>query len=59
MGVRPQGLEGQSFDHTDEVLAKLLDAERRRAIEQEAAELRLESALDTALAALAPEHSPI
>jgi tetratricopeptide (TPR) repeat protein len=58
MGVRPQGLEGQSFDHADEVLAKRLDPERLRAIEQAAADLGLESALDDALAALQPERSP-
>jgi predicted ATPase/DNA-binding SARP family transcriptional activator len=58
MGVRPQGLEGQSFDNADEVLAKRLDPERLRAIEQAAADLGLESALDDALAALQPERSP-
>jgi predicted ATPase/DNA-binding SARP family transcriptional activator len=58
MGVRPQGLEGQSFDHADEVLAKRFDPERRRAIEQAAADVGLESALDDALAALEPERPP-
>jgi predicted ATPase/DNA-binding SARP family transcriptional activator len=59
MGVRPQGLERQSFDHTDAVLAKRLDPERLRAIEQAAADLGLESALDDALEVLQPERSVI
>jgi predicted ATPase len=59
MGVRPQGLEGQSFEHTEEILAQCLDPERRRAIEHAATDLRLESSLDDALATLQPEPSPL
>jgi hypothetical protein len=54
MGVRPQGLEGESFERTARELESRLGAERVRAIEEEAADVPLESVLDDVLARLQP-----
>lgn len=52
IGVRPQGLEGESFERTAAALESRLGAEKVRAIEGEAAGVSLESVLDNALACL-------
>jgi hypothetical protein len=50
--VRPQGLEGESFERTAQALESHLGTEQVRAIEDEAAGVPLESVLDDALACL-------
>ena len=57
MGVRLQGLEAESFERTAKALESHLGAERVRAIEEESADLPLESLLDVALACLRAEHA--
>jgi predicted ATPase/DNA-binding SARP family transcriptional activator len=57
MGVRPQGLEGQSFDRTAQALESQLGAEQLRVIDEEAAGVPLESLLDEAQARLQSEHA--
>ncbi|MGZ4183934.1 MAG: BTAD domain-containing putative transcriptional regulator [Solirubrobacteraceae bacterium] len=52
IGVRPQGLEGESFERTARALESRLGTEQVRAIEDEAAGVPLESVLDDALACL-------
>lgn len=58
IGVRLQGLEGESFERTAQALATRLGAERLRDIATDAAEVTLESVLDEVLALLQPDPSP-
>jgi predicted ATPase/DNA-binding SARP family transcriptional activator len=52
IGVRPQGLEGESFERTALALESRLGADQMRTIEDETAGVALESVLDDAQACL-------
>jgi hypothetical protein len=52
IGVRPQGLEGESFERTARELERRLGPEQLRAIDDETASVALGSVLDDALAVL-------
>jgi hypothetical protein len=52
IGVRPQGLEGESFERTAQALESRLGGEQMRAIEDETASVTLELVLDDAQACL-------
>jgi tetratricopeptide (TPR) repeat protein len=58
IGVRPQGLEGESFERVAEALAARLSPERLGAIAGEAADVPLESVLGDALALLERDATP-